>query len=265
MYRTQAPPPYQVAPDTFIIPELFPAGPDTVVPVNSAVITGPEPIIIDTGTRLNRDRWLDAAWSIVDPADVRWVFLSHDDHDHVGNLMPVLEACPNATLVTHWFSVMRLFGDYELDPRRMRWVNDGETFDAGGRTFVALRPPLFDAPTTRGLFDPKTGFYWAGDCFGSLLPEHVTDVADAEEFWTETFAVDNSFGCPWHSLVDERKFNARVDLVAQLPLTTLATAHGAPIHGRAHPEGDRPDARHGARARGSRTSVKRCSTRSSPR
>ena len=28
---------------------------------------------------------------IVDFADVRWIYLSHDDHDHVGNLAKVLE------------------------------------------------------------------------------------------------------------------------------------------------------------------------------
>ena len=27
-------------------------------------------------------------FSIVEPDDVRWVFLSHDDHDHTGNLNP---------------------------------------------------------------------------------------------------------------------------------------------------------------------------------
>ena len=50
---TLAPPPYQVGPDTFVIPELFPAGPDAYVPVNSMVIAGPEPVIVDTGTALN--------------------------------------------------------------------------------------------------------------------------------------------------------------------------------------------------------------------
>jgi len=34
----------------------------------------------------------------VEPADVKWVFLSHDDVDHNRNLEQVLTACPNATL-----------------------------------------------------------------------------------------------------------------------------------------------------------------------
>ena len=117
-------------------------------------------MIVDTGTALNADRWLDAVGSIVEFADVRWIYLSHDDHDHVGNLARVLELAPQASLVTTWFSVERLAGDIRLPAERMRWVRHGESFDAGDRTLVAHRPPIFDAPTTRGLFDATTGTVW---------------------------------------------------------------------------------------------------------
>ena len=46
--------PEQIAPDTWLITELFPAEPGTHIPVRSAVITGAEPIVVDTGTHLNR-------------------------------------------------------------------------------------------------------------------------------------------------------------------------------------------------------------------
>ena len=38
--------------------------------------------------------------------------------------------------------------------------------------------PSSTRPTTRGLFDTRTGVYWAVDCFASLLPGHVTETAD---------------------------------------------------------------------------------------
>lgn len=170
--------PYRIAPDTWVIPETLPAAPGTVVPVNSMVITGAEPVIVDTGNELSRQRWMNAAFSLVDPVDVRWVFLSHDDHDHVGNLLPVLDACPNATLVTNWFTVERLQRAIPLPLHRARWLNPGDTFDAGDRTFVVNVPPVWDSPTTRGLYDSKTGVYWAVDAFACLLPGHVTDTRD---------------------------------------------------------------------------------------
>lgn len=84
--------------------------------VNSLVIAGREPVVVDTGTLANREQWMADVFSIIDPADVRYVFPSHDDHDHVGNLVPLLEAAPQATLVTSWFSQERLAGDVHVPP-----------------------------------------------------------------------------------------------------------------------------------------------------
>ena len=195
--------PYRVAPDTFVIPELVPGPPGTYVSINSMVIAGAEPVIVDTGNELSRYEWMEAAFSIVDPADVRWVFLSHDDHDHIGNLPAVLDACPKATLVTNWFTVERTSRAMELPLDRMRWVNPGESFDAGDRTLVAVRPPIFDSPTTRGLYDSKTGVYWAVDSFASLLPGHVTESDDVPyEMWRESFTFFAQMISPWVAMTD---------------------------------------------------------------
>ena len=127
-------------------------------------------MIVDTGCSLVRDAWAAQAFSVVEPDDVRWVFLSHDDHDHIGNLEFVLDACPNATLVANFSIVGRLAGDVELPLERMRWVDAGGSFDAGDRTFTCVRPPMFDSPATRALHDSATNLLWAADSFGVALP-----------------------------------------------------------------------------------------------
>jgi len=224
--------PEQIAPDTWLITELFPAEPGTHIPVRSAVITGAEPIVVDTGTHLNRHAWMDALSSIVDPPDVRWVFLSHDDHDHVGNLMEVLAHAPQATLVTHWFSVERLGGDLRLPLHRMRWVNDGESFQAGGRELIAMRPPIFDAPTARGLFDPRTGFYWGADAFAALVTPGVVEASDLpREMWEDTFTLLNRWISPWAAMLDEAKYAARLHQLRSMGATTVVGAHGPVLRG----------------------------------
>ncbi|HEV2070630.1 MAG TPA: MBL fold metallo-hydrolase [Acidimicrobiales bacterium] len=224
--------PYRVASDTWVIPEPLHAGDLGFVTINSLVIAGAEPVIVDTGTALNCQRWLDQVFSIVDPTDVRWVFLSHDDHDHVGNLLAVLELCPQATLVTSWFSLERLRGDYELPLSRCRWLNDGETFDAGDRTLVAARPPIYDAPTTRGLFDARSGVYWSVDCFGSPMPEPVDDACDLDRtVWEEMQLLCNRIISPWHTLLDQTRYDRLIDRTAALGATAIASAHGPAIRG----------------------------------
>src|SRR4029450_945260 len=131
----------QVTPDTYVIRQLFGEGMGPVAHyVNSAVITGAEPVIVDCGPAITREGWLERAFEIVDPADVRWVYLSHDDIDHVGNLFTVLDRCPQATVVTTMFSIQRMAGDGLVPLDRVLLVNDGESLLAGDRELVAGRP-----------------------------------------------------------------------------------------------------------------------------
>jgi len=160
------------------------------------------------------------------------VFLSHDDHDHVGNLAKVLELAPRATLVASWFSLERLAGDIRVPLERVRWVRAGESFDVGDRTLATVRPPIFDAPTTRGLYDPTTGVYWAADSFASLVPGPLTDAASIPPaMWEETFLFLNRLISPWHTLVDPARFGATVDAIAALNPSVVIAGHAAATSG----------------------------------
>lgn len=224
--------PYRIAQDTYVIPRLDEAPPIGNFYMNSMVIVGKEPVIVDTGTPSDRERWLNHVWNLVDPADVRWIFLSHDDRDHSGNLMQTLEACPNATLLTTWFQVGRLAEEWMLPLPRCRFLRDGETVDVGDRTITALRPPLFDNPTTRGLFDSKTGVYWAVDTFATNVPGPTENAAElADDYFEAGQLLGAKLVSPWHAWLDQRKWAAHVDRVQQLPIRTIAACHGPAIYG----------------------------------
>ncbi len=225
--------PLKVAADTYLIRQLTGEGEaPLMVYINSLVILGKEPIIVDTGTRSNRTQWLKDVFSLVEPRDVKWVFLSHDDPDHTGNLNQVMDMCPNATLVTSMFSVERMSIDRSLPLHRMRWVNDGESFDAGDRTFGAVRPPLYDSPTTRGLFDSKTGVYWSSDAFGTAVESPVDSAAELDiEFFRAGSVELSGYIAPWHAVTDQAKFSATVNRVASLPITQIVSGHGPAIRG----------------------------------
>jgi flavorubredoxin len=140
------------------------------VPINSAVLTGEEPVIIDTGSPRNRTQWLDDVFSIVEPADVRWVFVSHEDADHTGNLETVMARCPHATLLCSWALVERFSCVYDFPLYRCRWVADGDTVDIGDRQLAVFRPPIFDSPSTLSVFDTRSRMRWATDTFATAIP-----------------------------------------------------------------------------------------------
>ena len=222
--------PREIAPETFLIPNLSPGGADVYVPVNAMVIRGAEPVIVDTGAPVHRELWLEKVFSVVEPEDVRWIFLSHDDGDHTGGLRDALERCPNATLVANFFLVERLGLEMELPLHRIRSVDHGERFDAGDRTLHLLRPPIFDGPTTRGLYDPTTATMWIVDSFANLVTgeDALYDLGEVPaDVYDESFRTFNSMISPWHQWLDVAAYHRHVDEVEAMGVLTVASAHGA--------------------------------------
>lgn len=230
--------PQLIAPETWLIPNLFPAGEGQFIPVNTMLIRGAEPVIVDTGAPVHRELWLEKVFSLVEPEDVRWVFLSHDDGDHTGALLDVLERCPNATLVTNFFSVERLALDKVVPPLdRMRWVDEGSSFDAGDRTLHLFKPPIFDGPTTRGLYDPTTATAWAVDSFACATTGTLDVHELPRDLVEESMPAMNSLVSPWHQWIDPVAYRRHVDQIESLGLLAVASAHGPVLTGDAIREG----------------------------
>lgn len=225
--------PTEIAPETFLIHDHQGEGiAPVVVALNSLVIRAAEPVVVDTGMAENREQYLADVFALVEPADVRWVFISHDDVDHTGNVNELMDACTNATLVVNWFMTERMGGSLAVPPTRQRWIDDGGTLDVGDRTLVALRPPIFDSPTTRGLYDPTTGMFWASDGFATPMLTPARDVDELDvDFWTEGMHMFEQYVSPWVTMVDDAKFQTTVDRVAALRPTTMAGCHSPAIRG----------------------------------
>lgn len=225
-------PPMEIAPDTWVIQAIHGEGVSPqAVHMNSMVIRGAEPTVVDTGAPVHREQYLEDLFSLVEPEDVRWVFVSHDDVDHYGNAAAVMDACPHATLVATWFLCERLAIDgFPVPPTRWRWIADGESFEAGDRTLYAIRPPLYDSPTTRGLFDGRTGVYWASDCFATPVARSTAFVSELEPAdWAAGFQAFQAWNSPWAAMLEADAFAVACRSIEQLRPTVIATCHGPTI------------------------------------
>lgn len=225
--------PTRIADETYLIHDHQGEGSAPVsIAVNSMVIRAAEPVVVDTGVAENQDQYLSDVFGLVEPDDVRWLFISHDDVDHTGNVNALMDACPNATLVINWFIAERMGESLAVPPSRWRWIGDGESFDVGDRQLLAVRPPIYDSPTTRGLFDATTGVYWASDAFATPMLQPIRDVADLDaSFWTDGIATFNHFISPWLAIVDDRRYQATVDRIGALRPSVIAGCHTPSISG----------------------------------
>jgi hypothetical protein len=215
-----------------VLPHYFPIAGMGYLPINAYVLEGKEPALIDTGIVMERENFIAALSSVIDPTDLRWIILTHDDVDHTGSLEAVLDLAPNARFLANPMAAMRQTTVFPVPMHRVRFLNPGESIDIGDRTLTAVRPPVFDNPTTIGLFDSKSRVYFSADSFGGVIPVEAEDAADVAPEALEGGIVGwAASDAPWLHLVDEAKLAQRLSVIRDMDPTMVLSAHLPPARG----------------------------------
>src|SRR5215469_13926213 len=205
---------YNAAPDVDVVSSTAEIPGFGKLAINAFVIHASEPVLVDTGAVRESDDFMAALRTLIDPADLRWIWLTHTDFDHIGSLHRLLEENERIRVITSFLGVgiMSLAAPLPMD--RVYLVNPGQNVDVGDRTLTAVKPPAFDNPITVGLRDERSGILFTSDCFGALLddvPECAEDLSDealhqGQVFWA---TVDSS----WLHMVDRGVFATDLDRI----------------------------------------------------
>lgn len=224
---------YQGMADIEILPAHFPVPGAGFLPVNAFVIKAKEPVLVDTGMGMDSEEFMEALHSVIDPRDLKWVWLTHDDADHTGNLQQVLEVAPNARLAAYSLAVLRMSTAWPVPMDRVYWLNPGDSINAGDRNLTAIRPPLFDNPTTIGLYDDKAEAFFSADCFGAIIPSPARSTADiAESDLAQGMAGWASLDNPWVHMVRPSEFSQTLDRIRRINPKMIFSAHLPPAAGK---------------------------------
>lgn len=223
----------RVATDTVVLSEPMAAPGGMVLPVNAYCLLGAEPTLVDTGMSPDSAGFREALWSVVDPADLRWIVVTHDDRDHTGSLAAILDEAPGATVVTNFVSMVKIGEDRPLPLDRVRLVNPGDGLDIGDDVLDAFRPPLFDSPGTLAFHARRRGVCFSSDCFGAFLPGSVDLAARSDDVPAAEYdagvAVFASANSPWMHDVAPDRWQAGVEGLRRRGITTLLSTHGLPV------------------------------------
>jgi flavorubredoxin len=230
--------PYRATADIDVLPMYFPIPGFGSLPINAFVIKGQEPVLVDTGSPLDGEggdatgRFMEALRPVIDPSDLKWIFLTHADMDHVGSVHQILEEAPEARVVTTFLTVGRMSVFRPLPMDRVYLLNPGQSLDLGDRTLTSVQPPSFDAADTAGVYDSKSKTFFSSDCFGALLEgpaEAAGDIAESERragqlLWA---TIDS----PWLHKVDSSTFEASLDEIRAMEPETILSSHLPAAHG----------------------------------
>ncbi|OOG23729.1 MBL fold metallo-hydrolase [Thioalkalivibrio denitrificans] len=217
-----------VSPDVDALGTWLPVPGFGVLAVNAFVIRAARPVLVDTGLAALGEAFLKALEQSIDPARLEWIWLTHPDPDHVGNLAAVLEHAPNARVVTTFLGMGKL-GLLGLPVDRVHLVNPGQCLDAGDRGLLAVAPPVFDAPESTGLFDPSTGTLFSADCFGALLPAPAGSAAEVDPGVLCAGMIGwATVDAPWLHRVDRGRFRESLQAVTDLQPRRVLSSHLPP-------------------------------------
>jgi hypothetical protein len=218
--------PYRPDPDVHVMPVSLPLGPDGILTINAFLLEAGEPVLVDTGIAQEADQLLDAVDDAIGLANLKWLWLTHDDADHTGAVQRVLEAAPQARLVTHAFSALRMSTWWPVPLDRVRAIRPGDRLSVGDRTLRAVAPPLYDNPMTVGFLDESTGSLFSVDSFGATLPEPTQDVtAVPEEVLAGGMLAWAVMDSPWSTMLHRDKFAEVLEGVRRLQPTRIFSAH----------------------------------------
>lgn len=218
--------PYRAAADIDVVPSYFPIPGLGIVPVNAFVLKSAQPVLVDTGLVSLSDEFMETLSSVIDPGDLRWLWLTHTDQDHIGSLWRVLEAAPRLRIITTYLGVGKMSLCNPLPMDRIYLLNPGQSIDVGDRILTAVKPPSYDAPETTGFHDPKSDAFFSSDCFGALMSEPVDNAAGmgaenlrkAMVFWA-------TLDAPWLHIVDRTLFAKDIKRIRELSPRFIISAH----------------------------------------
>ncbi len=230
---------FSVAPGVTCLASTTPVPGFGVLPVHSFVIQAAQPVLIDTGLPALADDTVATLGESLDPADLRWIWLTHCDADHVGALERLLDLAPKARVVTNYLGMGKLSMRTPVPPERFYLINPGQSLDVGDRTLQAVSLPSYDAPETMGIFDSGSRSLFSSDCFGALLEDRhgVAPVEDVDGIDAPSVARGMStwamVDAPWLTAVNEASFRSAVSQIKCLQPEHVLSAHLPPAHGKA--------------------------------
>jgi len=218
--------------DAEVLSSFYPVPGLGLVPINAFLLRAGEPVLVDTGPVVARDLYLDAIEQLIDLDDLRWIYLTHADPDHVGCVADILAAAPEARLITTFLGFGKLGLYRELAPDRVYLLNPGQRLRVGDRELQALEPLTFDAPETTPFVDSKTGALFSSDCFGGIVStpaERADEFSDAAlRYGVVTWTTVDS---PWLGHVEATAFEESLHRIRELDAPIVLSSHLPPAIG----------------------------------
>src|SRR5262245_14263275 len=216
----------EIAPDTYRISTFHPEG---GIQTNQFLIEDEEPFLMHTGFENRFPATLHAVASIMDPARLRWIGVSHFEADECGALNEWLTVAPEAQALCGTLAARLNIADFAHRPPRS--LADAELIQTGRHRLRFLETPHMPHGWDAGLFfDETEQTLFCSDLF--LQPGDPEPVIGSGIVQRARDAIYANLKGPAATCVPYTPFTqSTLQRLAALNPRTLAVMHGSSFRG----------------------------------
>ncbi len=135
---------------------------------NAFLVTGPEPVLVDTVKAPFWNEMMARIRSVLDPSEIQYVVSNHAEMDHSGGLAKTVHTVRPKAVFASKMGVQALAAQLHWD-QEVQAVADGQVIELGGRPFQFFETRMVHWPDSMFTYLPKDKVLFSQDAFGMHL------------------------------------------------------------------------------------------------
>lgn len=191
------------------------------------------PLVFDSGSHLHNAQIMAELKELLGDTAPGYVFLTHTELPHTGNIKTILDTWPEARLVVSSAILPHVELPWWVTEEQVLYAYPGTVERYGGREIAFMDGILKDQPGTHWMYDTVTQTLFTADAFGYLLPAEADPLFDdelpdgIELDWLKRY---HAGAFRFLQMVSGEKVNADMHAVlTERPVAVLAPTHGNAI------------------------------------
>lgn len=192
---------------------------------NAYLITGEKNVLIDTVHPKYFDEYLENICSVIDPVQIDYVIMNHNEPDHSGSLAKLFEAAPQIQVFTSPAGKINLANITNKPALKVHAVKDGEVLNiGGGKQLKFIHAPFLHWPDSIFTWLESDKIAFTCDFLGCHYcePRMLDSFVSYQNLFESAFRVyfDAIFG-PFKPYVQKG-----LSKLNELPAEFVCTSHG---------------------------------------
>ncbi len=190
---------------------------------NAYLIVDDKIALIDTVKAPFAQELLDRISEIIDPAKIDYLISNHVEMDHSGAIPAVMNAAPNATLVTSDPNGLKGLKAHFGSNFEFEQVKAGDVISLGNRSLTFVATPMLHWPDNMVTYCPEEKILFSNDAFGQhyTSSKHFDDEVDYDKVISDAQGYYANILMPFGAQAKKA-----LSIVEGLDIDIIAPSHG---------------------------------------